>query len=439
MVAFPNPAKAGQTVMLSQKPANCYNFGSWSSPDVTITNNSFVMPAKDVTVTASYTIRQYTVSVAPNNPSYGTVTGSNTYDCDSTATLTAEPNTGYTFVGWYESGSQVSTTATYTFTVNDNHTLEARFNAIPYTITVNKNQAAGGSPTASPNPATYEQTVTLSANPASCYNFSSWSSSDATLASTTASVTTFTMPAKNVTATANYTIKTSTINASAGAGGSISPSGQTTVDCGSSKTYTITPSAGYVIDSVIVDGINVGAVPSYKFDNVTGDHTIVANFRLKYIQGQIRVYDYTTPVGYMYSHQDFVNYFNSNQPAGTRTLNYISFGERRSDTYWVERMEGYIYISNSATYWFYTDADDNSEILIDGQLVAASYGDCAKPDGAGRTHIINAIYLSTGYHSITIIQSDIGGRESIDNRYSSTTNNPAYMTDIPMSIIYSDP
>jgi len=87
------------------------------------------MPAKDVTVTANYTIRQYTVSVAPNNPSYGTVTGSGTYNCGSTATLTAVPNTGYTFVGWYEGGSQVSTTATYTFTVSGNRTLEARFSA----------------------------------------------------------------------------------------------------------------------------------------------------------------------------------------------------------------------------------------------------------------------------------------------------------------------
>jgi len=137
LVAFPNPAKAGQTVMLSQKPANCYNFGSWSSPDVTITNNSFVMPAKDVTVTANYTVRQYTVSVAPNNPSYGTVTGSGTYDCGSTATLTAEPNTGYTFVGWYESGISLTASTVYIFTVSSTRTLEARFKQVEYhTITI---------------------------------------------------------------------------------------------------------------------------------------------------------------------------------------------------------------------------------------------------------------------------------------------------------------
>ena len=76
------------------------------------------------------------MSAAPNNPSYGTITGSGTYNCGSTATLTAVPNTGYMFVGWYEDGSQVSTTATYVFTVSGNRTLEARFKS-SYVIVFN--------------------------------------------------------------------------------------------------------------------------------------------------------------------------------------------------------------------------------------------------------------------------------------------------------------
>ncbi|HQE50578.1 MAG TPA: hypothetical protein PKV93_14645 [Fervidobacterium sp.] len=89
-----------------------------------------------MSVTANYTVRQYTVSAAPNNTSYGTVTGSGTYNCGSTATLTAVPNTGYMFIGWYEDGSQVSTTATYVFTVSGNRTLEARFKS-SYVIVFN--------------------------------------------------------------------------------------------------------------------------------------------------------------------------------------------------------------------------------------------------------------------------------------------------------------
>jgi|GEM_PF-6702738 len=73
----------------------------------------------------------------------------------------------------------------------------------------------------------------------------------------------------------------STIMATAGAGGSISPSGEQTVAHGGSKTFTITANAGYSIVGVYVDGINnTSAVSSksYTFENVTFDHTIYAIF-----------------------------------------------------------------------------------------------------------------------------------------------------------------
>jgi len=209
LVAFPNPAKAGQTVMLSQKPANCYNFGSWSSPDVTITNNSLTMPAKNVSVTANYTIRKYTVSAAPNNPSYGTVTGSGTYNRGSTATPTAVPTTRLTSTGWNESGNQGSKPATYTFTVNGNRTLQARFgvSASSYTITIvyeAEVPTSGNIATVSKNPASPGESVTLTIDKSaisSCYLYGGWRSPDLGQINYNLSSTsyTFTMPAQNVT------------------------------------------------------------------------------------------------------------------------------------------------------------------------------------------------------------------------------------------------
>jgi hypothetical protein len=77
----------------------------------------------------------------------------------------------------------------------------------------------------------------------------------------------------------HYNIEvTYTINASAGSNGSISPSGDITVNQGSDKSFTISPDTGYQIADVLVDGILVGAVSSYTFTNVTEDHTISANF-----------------------------------------------------------------------------------------------------------------------------------------------------------------
>jgi hypothetical protein len=68
-----------------------------------------------------------------------------------------------------------------------------------------------------------------------------------------------------------------TITASAGAGGSISPSGSVSVLCGSGQTFTVTPNQGYQIATVLMDGIP--ATAPYTFVNVVANgHTISAAF-----------------------------------------------------------------------------------------------------------------------------------------------------------------
>ena len=69
-----------------------------------------------------------------------------------------------------------------------------------------------------------------------------------------------------------------TITASAGANGSIAPSGAVVVAQGANQGFTITPNSGYHVGGVTVDGSSVGAVTSYTFTNVTANHTISATF-----------------------------------------------------------------------------------------------------------------------------------------------------------------
>ena len=69
-----------------------------------------------------------------------------------------------------------------------------------------------------------------------------------------------------------------TITASAGAGGSILPSGQVAVQPGTGQAFTITPNTGYKIANVSVDGVSQGAGGSYTFSNVQANHTISASF-----------------------------------------------------------------------------------------------------------------------------------------------------------------
>ena len=68
------------------------------------------------------------------------------------------------------------------------------------------------------------------------------------------------------------------ISASAGTGGSISPSGSVSVSYGGSQAFTITPDTGYTVADVRVDGTSVGAVTTYTFSNITSTHTIYATF-----------------------------------------------------------------------------------------------------------------------------------------------------------------
>lgn len=75
-----------------------------------------------------------------------------------------------------------------------------------------------------------------------------------------------------------------TVNAIAGNGGSISPSGIVEVEDGGSVTFTITADPGYVLSELKVDGYTADLTDSFTFPNVTGEHTIYAIFREEVVE-----------------------------------------------------------------------------------------------------------------------------------------------------------
>jgi len=88
--------------------------------------------------------------------------------------------------------------------------------------------------------------------------------------------------ANNCTASLAVTIgvRQYAITASAGANGSITPSGSTTLGCGSDQKYDITPDPGYTVDQILVDGSPVTPTLSYTFSGVRASHTISVTFKL---------------------------------------------------------------------------------------------------------------------------------------------------------------
>lgn len=161
-------------------------------------------------------------------------------------------------------------------------TLTAQWTVNQYTITYD---LAGGTVEGNPNTYTIETVAFTLKNPTkSGYTFTGWSGTGLD-GENNMTVTIPTGSTGNRTYKAHWRYNGSghsysyyTIKATAGAGGSISPSGNVSVREGRDRTFTITPDKGYAISNVKIDGKSIGAVKSYTFENVRRTHTIEVIF-----------------------------------------------------------------------------------------------------------------------------------------------------------------
>ena len=228
----------------------------------------------------------YTVTVSNNGNGTGTAAPS-TAAAGTTITLTAMPNEGYHFKEWEVISGGVTIKDDKFLMPNGNVEVKAIFEEdapapTEYTITYD---LAGG--TAEGNPDTYTietRTFTLKNPTKSGYTFTGWSGTGLD-GENNMTVTIPTGSTGNRTYTAHWRYNGSghsysyyTIKATAGAGGSISPSGNVSVREGRDQTFTITPDKGYAVANVKIDGKSIGAVKSYTFENVSRTHTIEVIF-----------------------------------------------------------------------------------------------------------------------------------------------------------------
>ena len=161
-------------------------------------------------------------------------------------------------------------------------TLTAQWTVNQYTITYN---LVGGTVEGNPNIYTIGTVAFTLKNPIkSGYTFTGWSGTGLD-GENNMTVTIPTGSTGNRIYTAHWRYNGSghsysyyTIKATAGAGGSISPSGNVSVREGRDQTFTITPDKGYAVANVKIDGKSIGAVKSYTFENVRRTHTIEVIF-----------------------------------------------------------------------------------------------------------------------------------------------------------------
>jgi hypothetical protein len=151
----------------------------------------------------------YTLTMANDgNGTSSDVTGQSPYEYQETVSISASPNSGYEFSHWSAPagsfGNASSSSTNFTMPAQ-NVTVTANFEEIPtYTLTMADDGNGTSSDETDQSPYENEESVTISASPNEGYQFSHWSAPAGSFGNTSSSSTTFTMPAQNVTVTANF-------------------------------------------------------------------------------------------------------------------------------------------------------------------------------------------------------------------------------------------
>ena len=276
---FTAPASDG----LNRPDGNTGSYFMWLDGNGNSYEPGDSVPADVTTLTVQWTAPTYAVTLHANG---GTINNGNvteyTYGVGA-ALPTDVTRTGYTFKGWYDNegltGDPVTAIGN---TETGNKEYWAKWEINQYTITYD---LASGTAEGNPNTYTIETGAFTLKNPTkSGYTFTGWSGTGLD-GENNMTVTIHTGSTGNRTYTAHWRYNGSghsysyyTIKATAGAGGSIAPSGNVSVREGRDQTFTITPDKGYAVANVKIDGKSIGAVKSYTFEKVSRTHTIEVIF-----------------------------------------------------------------------------------------------------------------------------------------------------------------
>ena len=166
----------------------------------------------------------------------------------------------------------------------ESKTVAASF--LPYYTVTGTVSGVGGAISPATQPVLSGQSITYTITPDNGYKLATLTDNGAVVASPTTTYTISNVVADH--AVVATFLPTYNIQAIAGPNGTISPIGDTVVDSGTNRNFSMTANLGYRVDTVVIDGVQlVDPVTSYTFSNVTANHTIEVTF-----------VEYTTPSTY---------------------------------------------------------------------------------------------------------------------------------------------
>ena len=243
VAASATSATAGTTVKLTATPAEGYTLDYFTLDGERINGDTFIMPARNVEVSAVFTANAYSITVV--QPANGTVSASATSaTAGTTIELTATPAEGYTLDYFTLDGERINGD-TFIMPAR-NVEVSAVFTANAYSITVV--QPANGTVSASATSATAGTTIELTATPAEGYTLDYF-----TLDGERINGHTFSMPARNVEVSAVFTANAYSITVVQPAGGTVTAS-KLSAFFGEAVELTAVPDEGYELSHYVVNG-----------------------------------------------------------------------------------------------------------------------------------------------------------------------------------------
>ncbi len=268
----------GITAVVSATPQAGYEFVNWTengNPVSTSQNYSFSVTGNR-NLTAHFSLNTYTITVNAQPSVGGEVSGGGSYDHGQTATLSALPENGYTFLNWTENGNVVSSEQSYTFNVTTDRNLTANFSMEAYAVSLQASPADAGSLSGGGS-YNHGETVTVNASPSVGYTFINWTENGNTVSADQAYSFTIT---DNRNLTAHFSPETYSIvvNAQPSAGGTVSGGG--TYEHDQAATLSASPASGYTFLNWTENGNVVSSEQNYTF-NVTADRNLSANFSME--------------------------------------------------------------------------------------------------------------------------------------------------------------
>ena len=231
------------------------------------------------TIFAKFKVQTFTIISSAGTGGMITPVGSSIVKYDSSIKYTITPSTGFVLDTLFVNGNKVDSISSYTFdSVRMNKTIFAKFKVKTFAITATAGTGGMITPVGS-SIVKYDSSIKYTITPSTGFVLDTLFVNGNKVDSI--SSYTFDTVRINKTIFAKFKVQTFAITATAGTGGMITPVGSSIVKYDSSIKYTITPNAGFVLDTLFVNGIKVDSISSYTFDSVRINKTIFAKFKVK--------------------------------------------------------------------------------------------------------------------------------------------------------------